>query len=71
MSLARKGIVPLPARAEYRLYFSLLYPFVFVGSVISRVFGRRYTDDLKTNKSIFDESTAALNAALPWMFMGR
>lgn len=71
MSTVRTTGAHLSDRIEYRLYYGLLYPFVFTASLVSRVFRRRYVDDRKTGGNVFNETTAALNAALPWMFMGR
>lgn len=62
---------PLSDRIEYRLYFTLLYPLVLITSFFSRVFARRYTDDRKIEQNLFNQTTASLNATLPWMFMGR
>ena len=55
-------------RALYVVCYALMYPFVFLGAVGSRVWGERYRSNKSSNRHIFDETTARLNATLPWIY---
>ncbi len=75
MSVATRARGHLSDRMEYRVYFAVLFPFFLVGSLFSHLFARtlavRYVDDRPREHSVVNETIAALNCALPWVYMGR
>lgn len=59
---------PLLFRLDYLIYFAILYPLVLMWVCVSRAFGKRYTDDLKSSRNIFNETSSSLHAVLPWVY---
>ena len=55
-------------RPDYLLYYALLYPLLFVWLAFSKALGKRYSDDLNSNRNIFVETSAHLHAVLPWVY---
>lgn len=55
-------------RILYVMCFTLMYPFLLVVTTASKIFSRLYYSDFPSNKHVFDETAAQLNAALPWIY---
>lgn len=68
MKHAQAGARRLQFRLDYLLYFTLLYPLVFLWLGFSKALGKRYTDDIRSKKNIFLETSSTLHAALPWVY---
>ncbi|MEL7481731.1 MAG: hypothetical protein AAGJ29_09215 [Pseudomonadota bacterium] len=57
------------------LYNLVLFPVFFVGTAMSRIFGRtlarRYVDDRRVPSNVVRETTSALNNSFWWSLMDR
>lgn len=58
----------LKYRALYAVCYVVMYPFVFASAIGSKIWGQHYSSDTPSNRHIFDETAARLNATLPWMY---
>lgn len=58
----------LSYRMLYIMCYALLYPFALVANVGSRIWGQRFSSDIPSTRFVFNETSAQLNAALPWIY---